>query len=134
MRFHILGSILLSSSLSLLLACGDNLVAYPDDTSSILLEDECPGEPAQVASARLQGTSLIVTAQYTGCARTRIWACWDGTLGSGDPASAQIVVHAEPAGDCDAALEENASFSLAPMLDGRPVMIHAGAFDLLWRP
>jgi hypothetical protein len=134
MRFHILSSILLTSTL--LAACGDNIQVYPDTTEaqSIVIDDACPGDPAQISSARLEGNSLVVTARYGGCAQTRIWACWDGTLGSGDPASANVVVHALPAGDCDAAHEATATISLEPMLDQRPLMLHAGTFDLLWRP
>jgi hypothetical protein len=135
MRTHNLCFLLLSTSLATFLpACGDNLAAFPDDTTAILIEASCPGDPAQVVAARLDGTLLVVTAQYGGCARTRVWACWDGQLGAGDPASAEVVIHAEPAGDCDASFEQSATISLDPMLDGEPVMIHAGGHDLLWRP
>ncbi len=132
MRIHNLGSFLLATSL--FAACGDNLEPFPDDTSSILVQASCPGEPAQVAAARLQGTALLVTAQYGGCARSRVWACWDGQYGVGDPASTNVVVHFEPAGDCDAAFEDTTTIALDPMLEDRPVRIFAGAFDLVWRP
>lgn len=136
MRFHILSTILLTTSLLGLSACGDNIAVYPDraEATSIVVTDACPGDKAVLSSARLDGTSLVVTAQYGGCQATRIWACWDGDLGTGDPASANIVVHALPSGDCDAAFTETSTISLEPMLDGRPLMIHAGTFDLLYRP
>lgn len=134
MRFINLSSILLASLL--LAACGDNIEVYPDTTEAqaIVVDGACPGVAAQIASARLEGTSLVVTARYGGCAQTRIWACWDGELGTGDPATADIVVHALPAGDCDALHENSAAISLDPVLADRPLMIRAGAFDLLWRP
>jgi hypothetical protein len=133
MRKHILCSILLTTTL---FACGDNIQVYPDSTeaASIVVDPACPGEKAQVSSARLEGTSLVVSATYGGCAATRIWACWDGDRGDGNPASANIVVHALPAGDCDESLSSTATISLDPMLDEGPLMIHAGTFDLLYRP
>lgn len=119
-----------------LAACGDNIEVYPDTTEAqaIVVAPACPGSEAQISSARLDGDSLVVTARYGGCAQTRIWACWDGELGAGDPASASIVVHALPAGDCDALHENTATISLEPMRAEQPLMLHAGTFDLLWRP
>ncbi|MBZ0238254.1 MAG: hypothetical protein K8M05_38440 [Deltaproteobacteria bacterium] len=110
---------------------------YPDDTSVVLVTDACPGPQAIVESVTYEGTDMTVVASYGGCGATRLWACWDGRYATSDPAQTRIDIHHEPAGNCDALLTSQLTFSLVPMVDGvgplQRVRITVGGIPVDWQ-
>jgi hypothetical protein len=110
------------AALAVLAACAADGNDYPDDTSAVLVTEECPGEPAGVTAVTYAGTDMTVTASYGGCQATRIWACFDGSYAISDPPMAEIHINHEPAGDCDALLTSSLTFSLSPVVDDAGVL------------
>jgi hypothetical protein len=110
----------------------------PDDIDTVLvhdLADECPGEPAWVTRAALDGDDLIVDAGYGGCNEARVWACWDGVYLDSLPGQVYVEIHHGEAGDCDAAFQGTYRFHLDPVVqdagDG-PLVIHTGDQTVTW--
>jgi hypothetical protein len=109
-------------ALTVLAGCAADGTDYPADTSMVLVDETCPGEPANVGAVSYAGTDMSVTATYGGCQATRIWACFDGRYAISDPPMAEIHINHEPAGDCDALLASSLTFSLSPMVDDAGVL------------
>jgi hypothetical protein len=108
----------------------------PDDIDTVLVDETCPGEPAWVTRATLDGNDLIVDAGYGGCNEARVWACWDGYYLDSFPGQVILEIHHGESGDCDAAFQGTYRFHLGPVLENNgdsPLVIHAGEQSVTWQ-
>jgi hypothetical protein len=91
----------------------------PPGALDILLTDDCPGDQVQVVTtAERVGRSGRIELGYSGCGRAEaLYACFDGAFQESFPVGARVLVHNAPAGDCDAWITEEVTFSLATVIE-----------------
>jgi len=108
----------------------------PDELDTVIIDDSCPGDPAWVTTATVDGDDLVVDVGYGGCDEVPVWACWNGQFAESFPPQILIEVHHADAGDCDAAFETTARFSLDPVIDryDQTFIIHVGEQTTQWDP